>query len=55
MVSDLKGRQNKVALAYGVSAIPQSFLVDPNGIIIAKNLRGDDLIEKLNEVLKTQN
>jgi peroxiredoxin len=54
-VSDLKGRQNKVALAYGVSAIPQSFLIDPNGIIIAKNLRGEDLIEKLNEVLTKRN
>ena len=54
-VSDLKGRQNEVARAYGISAIPQSFLIDPNGIIIAKNLRGEDLIEKLTEVLKTQN
>jgi peroxiredoxin len=51
-VCDLKGRQNEVALAYGISAIPQSLLVDPNGIIIAKNLRGDDLIEKLKEVIK---
>ncbi|MDB5157303.1 MAG: Alkyl hydroperoxide reductase/ Thiol specific antioxidant/ Mal allergen [Mucilaginibacter sp.] len=52
-VCDLKGRQNEVAVAYGISAIPQSLLVDPNGIIIAKNLRGDDLIEKLKEVIKT--
>jgi peroxiredoxin len=50
-LSDLKGRQNEVAVAYGVSAIPQSFLVDPNGIIIAKNLRGEDLIRKLEEVI----
>lgn len=54
-VSDLKGRQNEVAVAYGIAAIPQSLLVDPNGIIIAKNLRGDDLIEKLKEVIKTNN
>ncbi len=54
-VCDLKGRQNDVAVAYGITAIPQSFLVDPNGIIIAKNLRGDDLIEKLKEVIKIQN
>lgn len=54
-VCDLKGRQNEVAVAYGISAIPQSLLVDPNGIIIAKNLRGDDLIQKLEEVIKTQN
>lgn len=54
-VCDLKGRQNEVAVAYGISAIPQSLLVDPNGIIIAKNLRGEDLIEKLKEVVKTTN
>jgi len=54
-VCDLKGRQNEVARAYGVSAIPQSFLIDPDGVIIAKNLRGDDLIQKLDEVLKTKN
>lgn len=52
-VCDLKGRQNEVAVAYGISAIPQSLLVDPNGIIIAKNLRGEDLVEKLKEVIKT--
>ena len=53
-VCDLKGRKNEVSVAYGISAIPQSLLVDPNGIIIAKNLRGDDLIEKLKEVIKTE-
>jgi thiol-disulfide isomerase/thioredoxin len=53
-VCDFKGRQNDVAVAYGITAIPQSLLVDPNGKIIAKNLRGEDLIEKLKEVIKTQ-
>lgn len=48
---DLQGRDNAVAKAYGVAAIPQSFLIDPQGMIIAKNLRGDDLIEKLKEVI----
>lgn len=49
---DLQGRQNAIAKAYGVAAIPQSFLIDPQGKIIAKNLRGDDLIEKLKEVIR---
>jgi peroxiredoxin len=52
LVCDLKGFKNEVALAYGVHAIPQSFLLDPQGIIIARNLRGEDLIEKLDEVIK---
>lgn len=51
-LSDLKGRENAVAKAYGVAAIPQSFLIDPQGKIIAKNLRGEDLINKLEEVIQ---
>lgn len=47
---DLKGRQNEVAQAYGIAAIPQSYLINPEGIIIAKNLRGNDLLAKLDEV-----
>jgi|GEM_PF-43831 len=51
LVCDLKGFRNEAAQAYGVHAIPQNFLVDPQGIIIAKNMRGDDLLDKLEEVL----
>ena len=50
---DLKGRKNEVALAYGVTGIPANFLIDPAGNIIAKNMYGDDLINKLCEVIKT--
>lgn len=42
-VSDLKGFQNEVATRYHIQAIPQNFLIDPDGKIIATNLRGDDL------------
>ena len=51
-VSDLKGWNNEVAEAYGVTAVPQNLLLDPSGVIIAKNLRGDKLAEKLAAVLK---
>jgi peroxiredoxin len=51
-VSDLKGWQSAGAAAYQVSAIPATFLVDTEGKIVAKNLRGDDLERKLSEVLK---
>lgn len=50
-VSDLNYFNNAVALDYGVVAIPQNFLIDPDGKIIAKNLRGDELGQKLEEVL----
>jgi peroxiredoxin len=51
-VSDLKGWKNEAARQYNINGIPSNFLVDPNGIIIAKNLRGEDLEKKLAEVLK---
>ncbi|HEX9959050.1 MAG TPA: TlpA disulfide reductase family protein [Fibrella sp.] len=51
-VSDLKGWQSLAAQQYGVSAIPATFLLDPSGKIIAKNLRGDALEAKLAEMLK---
>lgn len=46
-LSDLQFWKSKVAGMYAVRAIPQNFLIDPDGKIIGKNLRGDDLEEKL--------
>jgi peroxiredoxin len=46
-VSDLRAWQNTAALTYGVKAIPENFLIDPKGKIIAKNLRGKDLSNML--------
>ncbi|HLO81288.1 MAG TPA: TlpA disulfide reductase family protein [Chitinophagaceae bacterium] len=51
-VSDLQYWKNAVAVQYGVQAIPQNFLIDPAGKIIAKNLRGEELDKKLGELLK---
>lgn len=51
-VSDLKGFKNDVAIRFGITAIPQNVLIDPNGVIIAKNLRGEDLVNKLAEFIK---
>jgi hypothetical protein len=36
---------------YKISSIPQNLLIDPNGKIIAKNLRGEDLLRKLDELM----
>jgi len=49
-VSDLKFWDSKTAGLYAVRGIPQNFLIDPNGKIIAKNLRGEDLDNKLEEL-----
>ncbi|UOR03905.1 AhpC/TSA family protein [Hymenobacter aerilatus] len=46
-VSDLQGWKNQVAVDYGISAVPQNFLIDPQGKVIAKNLRGEELQAKL--------
>lgn len=51
-VSDLQGWKNVVAEQYNVKAIPQNWLIDPNGVIIGQNMRGKDLEEKLAQVLK---
>lgn len=50
-VSDLKGWQSDVASLYGVRAIPMNYLLDKEGKIIAKSLRGEDLLKKLGEIL----
>ena len=50
-VSDLQFWNNTVAKMYHVTGIPQNFLVDPQGKIVAKNLRGPDLEAKLCELL----
>lgn len=51
-VSDLKFWQSAAAQQYGVQAIPATFLLDKDGKIIAKNLRGEALEQKLEEILK---
>ncbi len=49
-VSDLKGWKNEVSTYYGIMGIPSTLLIDPNGKIIAKDLRGVTLNEKLAEL-----
>ncbi|MNR51999.1 hypothetical protein D3C85_1717690 [compost metagenome] len=52
-VSDLK-LSNEAARIYGINAIPQNVLVDPQGKIVAKNLKGDDLQVKLAEIFNNK-
>ena len=49
-VSDLQGWDNEVSNQYGVMSIPQSYLLDEEGVIVAKNLRGEALHQKLDEI-----
>jgi len=51
-VSDLKGWLSDAAALYGVNSIPMSFLVDENGIIVAKNLRGLELHRQIDLFVK---
>jgi thiol-disulfide isomerase/thioredoxin len=48
--SSLKGSEDNTALAYQVGAIPDNFLLDANGVIVARGLRGTALAEKLQEL-----
>ncbi len=50
--SDLKGWGNSVAKTYGIVSIPNNFLIDSKGVIIAKNLRGENLTAELTKLLK---
>lgn len=50
-LSDLQGWKNSGAALYGVNSIPHTLLVDKDGTIIAKNLHGQQLDQKLQEVL----
>lgn len=50
-VSELKFWNSDVVAQYAIRGIPQNFLLDPEGRIVAKNLRGDALHQKLNEIL----
>ncbi len=54
-VSDLRGWSNAAALTYQVYSIPSNFLLDKEGKIIAKNLRGEALINTLRSVLDKKN
>lgn len=51
-MSDLQGWNNAGAKLYGVNSIPATVLVDQEGIIVARNLRGEDIKAKLSELLK---
>ena len=51
-VSDLKGWDSKHAEVYRVRSIPANFLIDGDGVIVAKGLKGPALERKLNELLK---
>ena len=50
-VSDLQFWSNEAAALYGISSIPSNLLLDPEGVILQKNLRGDDLHAALAELM----
>jgi len=51
-ISDLKGWYSKHAAVYGVRSIPDNFLIDGNGVIIARKLRGPALEATLEKLAK---
>ena len=50
-VSEVKGFDNQAAKDYAIQGIPSNFLIDGQGTIVAKNLRGEALYEKISELL----
>ncbi|MDP0501541.1 MAG: TlpA disulfide reductase family protein [Verrucomicrobiota bacterium JB022] len=51
-LSDLQGLKSPLATAYSVTALPASFLIDPQGKIVATDLRGPALAQRLAEVFE---
>ena len=51
-ISDLNGWNSIAARDYNIQSIPANFLVDPTGKIVAKDLRGEGLIETLGQTLQ---
>lgn len=51
-LSDLKSWQNEAAKLYSIQSIPQNFLIGPDGRIVAKNLRGDELLLELEKLFR---
>ena len=50
-VRNIRGSNNDIQARFGINAIPQNALLDPNGVVIARNLRGEELQQKLSEIL----
>ena len=51
-VSNLEGWKEPIAVQYGVRSIPATVILDENGIVVAKNLRGQQLEDKVAELLQ---
>lgn len=51
-MSDLKGWESQAVMLYGIQGIPHTILLSPDGKIVAKDLKGENLTNKLNDVLK---
>jgi len=52
-ISDLSGFNNNVTSVYSITAIPMNILIDPTGKIIGKNMRGQELQNKLSKLFQT--
>ena len=50
-VSDLKGWGRSASALYGINSIPRTFILDKEGKIVATNLRGEQLEQKVSELL----
>lgn len=53
-LSDLQGWDNATSAIYGIQAIPANLLINPEGVIVARDLRGEDLQKKLEEVIHVE-
>ncbi len=53
-VSDLRRWESPIADLYGIEKIPSNYIIDPEGIIIARDLFGNELLNRFNESEKQE-
>ncbi|RYX91444.1 TlpA family protein disulfide reductase [bacterium] len=53
-VSDLGGWNSEVSTTFKIKSVPANFLIDKDGVVIAKNLKGDELTKKLAEIFSSK-
>ena len=51
-LSDLKYWNSEASVVYGISSIPANILLDGNGIIVATDLRGEELLRKMRQIFR---
>ncbi|MEG2848697.1 MAG: hypothetical protein RR880_00500 [Bacteroidales bacterium] len=51
-LSNLEGMKSKLAQSYNIHGIPACYVIDPNGVIIKRDIRGNEVLEYLSSLVR---